>query len=142
MVNSAFFPIRKNKTQLRNMIKMSETCTQERTIKWQKKIKITHISSSRSSFLCNLQLHVQFAYSSSAKKTTWKIFAPDNTAGRGLAATSRNQNASRANVTEITTSHAFQCTGSTVFLYSRLCSTSYALSDENFSLRVGRISLP
>lgn len=43
------------------------------------------------------------------KTTTWKIFVPDNTAGQGLAATSCNQNASRANVTEITTKHALQC---------------------------------
>lgn len=43
------------------------------------------------------------------KKTTWKIFVPDNTAGQGLAATSCNQHASRAKVTEIITKHALQC---------------------------------
>lgn len=54
------------------------------------------------------------------KTTTWKIFVPDNTAGQGLAATTCNQNASRANVTEITTKHAFQSTVLTTFLHSKL----------------------
>lgn len=54
------------------------------------------------------------AYSSTAKaaaqlrRATWKIFAADNSAGRDLAATSGNQQASRAKVAEIRTKYALQ----------------------------------
>lgn len=34
MVNLAFFPVYQNKTQFRNMIKISDIHIKERTIKW------------------------------------------------------------------------------------------------------------
>lgn len=42
------------------------------------------------------------------RRTTWKVFVPDNGAGRDLAATSCNQQASRAIVTEIRPKYALQ----------------------------------
>lgn len=54
------------------------------------------------------------AYRSTAKaaaqlrRATWKIFAADNGSGQDLAATSGNQQASRAKVAEIRTKYALQ----------------------------------
>lgn len=76
------------------------------------------------------------------KTTTWKIFVPDNAAGLGLAATSCNQNASRANVTEIRTKHAFQSRVLTFFFFlikqavggsKVLVFTLYTFSNEYFA---------
>lgn len=42
------------------------------------------------------------------RRATWKTFAADNSAGQDLAATSGNQQASRAKVAEIRTKYALQ----------------------------------